>query len=53
MVGVRISSQFADDLAMPAMNAVEDTDSEPRILYRDFFKGMIMLHEMKKPPRGG
>ena len=48
MIGVRICGEFADDLAMPAMNAIEDTDGEPGIFGGYFFKGMIMSHGMKK-----
>jgi hypothetical protein len=51
MIGVRICGKFADDLAMSAMNAIEDTDGEPGIFGGYFFKRMIMLHGMKKNRR--
>jgi hypothetical protein len=42
-----------DDFAVPAMDAVENSDGQPRILDGNFFEGMVMFHgEMRrgKPP---
>jgi hypothetical protein len=48
-----LCDQLADNLAMPAMDAIKDADGEPCVLYRNFFEGMIMSHRIKKPPDGG
>jgi hypothetical protein len=56
--GMRPAGQPANDLAVPAMDTVEDADSQPGILHGVkrgamrgyFFEGVIMSHEMKKPP---
>jgi len=48
MVRARLCRKYADNFAMPAMDAIKDANGKPCIFRGNFFEGVIMSHRMKK-----